>query len=96
MEYFQTSWRSGAAYNRGLLPEEFFYKQIYEAIEKNVENKTLPFFTSNKQIPIELSTGKIINDHNLVALEQIAAKNGYKSNNWICNSRCSGVYYVLV
>ena len=86
MEYFQTSWRSGSAYNRGLLPEEYFYKQIYEAIEKNVENKTLPFFNSNKQIPIELSTGKIINDHNLVALEQIAAKNGYKSNNWIYGS----------
>ena len=86
MEYFQTSWRSGSAYNRGLLPEEYFYKQIYEAIEKNVENKTLPFFNSNKHIPIELSTGKIINDHNLVALEQIAAKNGYKSNNWIYGS----------
>ena len=39
MEYFQTSWRSGSAYNQGLLPEEFFYKQIYEAIEKNVDLK---------------------------------------------------------
>lgn len=86
MEYFQTSWRSGSAFNRGLLPEEYFYKQVYDAIEKNVENETLPFFNSKKQVPIELSTGKIINDHNLIALEQVAAKNGYKSNYWVYGS----------
>ena len=86
MEYFQTSWRNGSVYNRGFIPEEYFYNQIYEAWEKNVENETLPFFKTDKQLPIELSTGKIINDHNLIALEQIASKNGYKSNQWIYGS----------
>jgi len=34
-------------------------------------------------MPVELSTGKIINDENLIALEQIAASNNYKSSVWI-------------
>lgn len=84
MEYFQTAWRDGSSFNKGLTAEEFFYNQIYNAIAVNVENRTLPFFNSKaNSIPVELSTGKLINDENLIALEQIAAKNGYTSNVWI-------------
>ena len=84
MEYFQTAWRDGSSLNKGLTSEEFFYNQIYKALEVNVANRTLPFFNANaKTIPVELSTGKIINDENLIALEQISAKKGYSSNVWI-------------
>ena len=84
MEYFQTAWRDGSSLNKGLTAEEFFYTQIYNAVEVNVKNRTLPFFNSKaNSIPVELSTGKIINDENLIALEQVAAKKGYSSNVWI-------------
>ena len=84
MEYFQTAWRNGSSLNKGLTSEEFFYNQIYKALEVNVANRTLPFFNANaKTIPVELSTGKIINDENLIALDQISAKKGYSSNVWI-------------
>ena len=84
MEYFQTAWKDGSALNKGLTADEFFYNQIYGAIKTNVENKTLPFFDSqSSSLPIELSTGKIINDENLIALEQVAAKQGFKSNVWL-------------
>lgn len=84
MEYFQTAWRDGSSLNKGLTAEEFFYNQIFKAVESNVENRTLPFFNEKaNSIPVELSTGKLINDENLIALEQIAAKNGYSSNVWI-------------
>ncbi|MBQ5498463.1 MAG: hypothetical protein IIT73_01540, partial [Treponema sp.] len=84
MEYFQTAWRDGSSLNKGLTSEEFFYNQIYNALEVNVANRTLPFFNADaKSIPVELSTGKIINDENLIALEQISAKKGYSSNVWI-------------
>lgn len=84
MEYFQTAWRDGSSLNKGLTSEEFFYNQIYSALEVNVANRTLPFFNQNaKTVPVELSTGKIINDENLIALEQLASKKGYSSNVWI-------------
>ena len=84
MEYFQTAWRDGSTLNKGLTSEEFFYNQIYNALEVNVANRTLPFFNQNaKTVPVELSTGKIINDENLIALEQISSKKGYSSNVWI-------------
>ena len=84
MEYFQTAWRDGSSLNKGLTSEEFFYNQIYNALEVNVANRTLPFFNSDaKTVPVELSTGKIINDENLIALEQISSKKGYSSNVWI-------------
>ena len=84
MEYFQTAWRDGSSLNKGLTSEEFFYNQIYNALEVNVANRTLPFFnTDAKTVPVELSTGKIINDENLIALEQISSKKGYSSNVWI-------------
>lgn len=84
MEFFQTKWRDGSAFNHGLTSQEYFYDQIYRALESNIQNKTLPFFSKTPgAIPVELTTGKIINDENLIALEQIAAKNGYKSNIWI-------------
>lgn len=84
MEYFQTAWQDGSVFNKGLLAEEFFYNQIFDAIEVNVANKTLPFFNQKaNSIPVELTTGKLINDENLIALEQIAAKYGYESNVWI-------------
>jgi len=84
MEYFQTAWRAGSSLNKGLTQEEFFYNQIYNALEVNVANRTLPFFNVNaKTVPVELSTGKIINDENLIALEQISSKRGYSSNVWI-------------
>jgi len=84
MEFFQTTWRDGSAFNHGLTSQEYFYDQIYRALETNIKNKTLPFLSNNPgAVPIELTTGKIINDENLIALEQIAAKQGYKSNVWI-------------
>lgn len=87
MEFFQTTWRNGSSFNKGLTAEEFFYEQIYDAFEKNVQNKSLPFLIpTDSHIPVELSTGKIINDENLVALEQAAASKGYKSNCWIFGS----------
>ena len=82
MEFFQTAWRDGSTFNHGLSTEEYFYAQIYKAVEKNVENKNLPFFNTTN-FPMEVTTGKIINDENLIALEQMAAKQGYKSNMWI-------------
>lgn len=68
----------------GLSAEQFFYKQVFEAFKANAENQALPFFNKDlNKIPRELSTGKIINNENAIALEQIASKNGYKSNLWI-------------
>ena len=87
MEFFQTTWRDGSAFNHGLTSTEYFYDQIYKAMEHNVKNKTVPFLKSeNHVVPVELSTGKLINDENLIALEQIAAKKGYKSDFWIYGS----------
>lgn len=84
MEYFQTAWRDGSSFNKGQTAEEFFYNQIYNAVEANVANRTLPFFNTNaNSIPVELSTGKLINDENMIALEQISAQKGYSSNIWI-------------
>lgn len=68
----------------GLSAEQYFYNQVFEAFKFNVENNTLPFFNNDlNKIPRELSTGKIINNENAIALEQIASKYGYKSNLWI-------------
>lgn len=68
----------------GLSAEEYFYMQTFEAFKANVENQSLPFFNNDlNKIPRELSTGKIINNENAIALEQIASLNGYKSNLWI-------------
>jgi hypothetical protein len=68
----------------GLTAEQFFYKQVFDAFKANTENKTLPFFNKDlNKIPRELSTGKIIGGENAIALEQVASKNGYKSNLWI-------------
>lgn len=82
--YFQTEWKDGSNFNHGLTKDEYFYDQIFKAVEKNVQERTLPFFDSRaNSVPVELTTGKIINDENLIALEQIAAKKGYTSNVWI-------------
>ena len=68
----------------GLSAEQYFYTQTYKAFKSNAENNTLPFFNNDlNKIPRELSTGKIINNENSIALEQIASMNGYKSNLWI-------------
>ena len=68
----------------GLTAEQYFYKQVFDAFKANTENQTLPFFNKDlSRIPRELSTGKIINNENSIALEQVASKNGYKSNLWI-------------
>lgn len=84
MNFFLGEWKNGASYTKGLSVEEFFYEQIFTAIKENVKNKTLPFFNNNiKALPRELISGKLINDENLVALEQIAAKKGYNSSLWI-------------
>lgn len=84
MELIQSTWKAGASYTKGLSADEYFYDQIYSAIKTNVAERKLPFFNSNSSgIPVELTTGKIINDRNLIALEQNAAKHGYESNVWI-------------
>lgn len=84
MAFIQTAWRDGSNFNHGLTKEEYFYDQIFRAVESNVAERTLPFFNDKADsVPIELTTGKIINDENLIALEQIAAKKGYESNIWI-------------
>ena len=68
----------------GLSAEQFFYKQVFDSFKANTENHTLPFFNKDlNKIPRELSTGKIINNENSIALEQIASLKGYKSNLWI-------------
>jgi len=70
--------------NGGQTAQQYFYKQIYETFKANTENNTLPFFNKDlNKIPRELSTGKIINNENAIALEQIASRYGYKSNLWI-------------
>lgn len=67
--------------------EEYFFDQIFSFAKENVEKHSLPFFnTESKQLPVELSTGKIINDTNLIALEQAASLKDYKSNLWIYGS----------
>lgn len=84
MEYIQNAWKPGASYTKGLSADEYFFDQIYNAVKANVTNRTLPFFNQEAQgMPVELTTGKLINDRNLIALEQSAAKNGYTSNVWI-------------
>ena len=70
--------------NGGLSAEQFFYNQVFEAFKTNTENNSLPFFNNDlNKIPRELSTGKIINNENAIALEQIASQQGYNSNLWI-------------
>ena len=87
MDYIQTSWRPGSVLNHGMTADEYFYDQVYKAVELNVKNQSLPFFNPHaSQMPIELSTGKIISDKNLIALEQVASNKGYKSNVWIYGS----------
>lgn len=84
MEYIPDAWKPGASFTKGLSADEYFFDQIYNAVKANVENRTLPFFNQEAgAMPVELTTGKVINDRNLIALEQTAAKNGYKSNVWI-------------
>ena len=68
----------------GQTAEQYFYSQIFNAVKENTELGTLPLFNrALNKIPRELSTGKIINNENLIMLEQVASKNGYKSNLWI-------------
>ena len=76
----------------GLSAEQFFYHKVYEAFCNNIENDTLPFFNQNlNQIPREVSTGKIINNENTIALEQVASMCGYKSNLWIYGSELNKI-----
>ena len=83
-DYIQTKWRDGSVFNHNLTSDEYFYNQIFEAVKKNVSAGTLPQFSrKTSSMPVELSTGKIINDENLIALEQIAASNNYNSSVWI-------------
>ena len=66
----------------GQTAQQYFYKQIYEAFKENTQNNTLPFFNKDlNKIPRELTTGKVIDNENSIALEQIASRYGYKSNN---------------
>ena len=82
MAAFAEDWKGFVS--NGLDAEDFFYDQIYKAFAENTKNETLPFFNKDlNMIPRELSTGKIINDENLIALEQVASARGYKSNFWI-------------
>nr|WP_180485589.1 hypothetical protein [Treponema socranskii] len=82
MANFAADWKGFVS--NGLGVEDFFYEQIYKAFAENTKNETLPFFNKDLNIiPRELSTGKIINDENLIALEQVASARGYKSNFWI-------------
>lgn len=68
----------------GLTAEQYFYEQVFKSFSANTENHSLPFFNRNlNKIPRELSTGKIINNENSIALEQVASQHGYKSNLWI-------------
>lgn len=79
---FASDWRGFDS--NGLSADQFFYEQLYKAFAENTKNGTLPFFNKElDSVPRELSTGKIINDENLIALEQIASARGYKSNIWI-------------
>jgi|GEM_PF-2847111 len=76
----------------GLSAEQYFYKQVFEAFKTNVEKGSLPFFNKDlNKIPRELSTGKIINNENAIVMEQIASKNGYKSNLWIYGSELNKI-----
>ena len=79
MENFASDFKG----HNGLTPEETFAKQLYDAFVENTKNNNLPFFNKVSNIPRELSTGKIINDHNVAILEQVANQKGYKSNFWI-------------
>ncbi len=82
MTNFYSDWRN--VNSKGYTARDFFFAQVYEALEENVKNHTLPFFNNDlNSIPRELSTGKIINNMNSIALEQVASKKGYKSNLWI-------------
>ena len=76
----------------GVSAEQYFYRQVFEAFKTNVENGTLPFFNKDlNKIPRELSTGKVINNENAIVMEQIASKNGYKSNLWIYGSELNKI-----
>lgn len=71
-DYIQTKWRDGSAFNHNLTSDEYFYNQIFEAVKKNVSAGTLPQFSrKTSSMPVELSTGKIINDENLIALNRL-------------------------
>lgn len=79
--YFCTEWIQDSNFSKGLSDEGYFYSQIYENFKENTKNQTLPFFDSEiDKLPRELSTGKMINDKNIIALEQHSARFGYKSN----------------
>lgn len=82
MTNFASDWKNFDS--NGLSADQFFYDQLYKSFAENTKNGTLPFFSREPDsVPRELSTGKIINDENLIALEQVAATRGYKSNVWI-------------
>lgn len=82
--YILSNWKSGASFTKGYTEDEYFYNQVISAIKENLKNKTLPFFNNDiKSVPRELLSGKIIKDENLIALEQVAAKNKYNSNLWL-------------
>ena len=82
MTNFYSDWRN--VNSKGYTARDFFFAQVFEAMAENVNNHSLPFFNREPDaIPRELSTGKIINNMNTIALEQVASKKGYKSNLWI-------------
>ncbi len=84
MAYILSEWKYGASFTKGYTPEEYFYNQILTDFKINTDNHNLPFFDKdNKSLPRELTSGKIINDENLIALEQSQAKNNYKSSIWL-------------
>lgn len=86
-QLIQTEWIFGSNFNKGLQPEQFFYNQIFESLKYNYEHNSLPFFNDNiNKLPRELTTGKIIDDENLIALEQVAAAHNYNSNVWLYGS----------
>ena len=85
--YFLSEFKLGSSATKGMGPEEYVYNQFYEDFCFNVKNHSLPFFSKDpNKLPRELTTGKIINDENLLSLEQNASRNGYKSNLWIYGS----------
>lgn len=79
MSYFASEWKS-----EGYSADEYFYTQLYNNFKENTINRTLPFFSKDlDKLPREISTGKVINNENSIALEMLASSKGYKSNLWI-------------
>lgn len=71
----------------GYAATQEFEHELFELLEKNTEQGTLPFFNKDlKHIPRELSTGKVIDDKNKAMLEMVASAYGYKSSLWIYGS----------